>query len=58
MKNKIEAILQNVKANDEEEERKCMLGFCYETYENTIKKRKLISLYMSKQFHHGRIQKL
>lgn len=51
MKNTIEAILQNRKANDEEEERKCVLGFYCERYDNTVKKRKLICLYMGKQFH-------
>lgn len=57
MKNKIAAILYNRKANDEEEVRKCVLGFCYERYDDTIKKQKLIRLYRGKQFHHGLIKK-
>lgn len=56
MKNKIETTLQNKKANDEEE-RKCVLGFCYERYDDTLKKQELIRLYMNKQFHHGRVHK-
>lgn len=44
------------KANDDEEERKCVLGFRCECYGDTVKKRELIRLYMDKQFHHSRIQ--
>lgn len=31
--------------NDEEEERKCMLGLIYDRYSDTIKKREVIRLY-------------
>ncbi|XP_050919122.1 uncharacterized protein LOC127136628 [Lathyrus oleraceus] len=34
----------NMKANDKEEERKCMLGFYYERNDDTVKKRELIRL--------------
>lgn len=57
MKNKIEAKLQNNKANDEEEERKRALGFYCERYIDIVKKRELIHLYTGKQFLHGRIKK-
>lgn len=56
MKNNIESILQNMKANDDEEERKYVLGFCCERYDDTVKKLNLICLYMGKKFHHGRIR--